>query len=84
MQTDGAIDFGGTNAYVAFENPAKLHLATFTIEAWFRRDGPGLTTTTGTGGVTTAIPLVTRGRGEDETAAHDTNYFVGIDDSTEC
>ena len=32
----------------------------FTLECWFRRDGTGTTTSTGTGGVS-AIPLVTKG-----------------------
>ena len=77
-----ALDFGGTNGYAAFGNPAKLHLTSFTIETWFNRQGAGTTTTTGTGGVTAAIPLVTRGRGEAETTAADTNYFLGIDTAT--
>ncbi len=77
-----ALDFGGTNAYVNFSNPAKLHLSTFTIETWFRREGTGLTTTTGTGGTTNAIPLVARGRGEAENPTVDLNYFLGIDATT--
>ncbi len=60
---NNAIDFGGTNAYVTFGDPAALDLAQFTIETWFRRDGTGVTTNTGTGGVL-AVPLVTKGRGE--------------------
>ncbi|MEI2610278.1 MAG: LamG-like jellyroll fold domain-containing protein [Candidatus Promineifilaceae bacterium] len=77
-----ALDFGGTNGYVTFGNPAKLHLATFTVETWFNRQGAGAATTTGTGGITNAIPLVTRGRGEAETALVDLNYFLGIDATT--
>jgi len=77
-----ALDFGGTDAYVNFSNPAKLHLSTFTVETWFRREGAGITTTTGTGGATTAIPLVARGRGEAESANVDLNYFLGIDATT--
>ena len=79
---DASIDFGGANAYVDFGNPAKLHLEEFTIECWFRKDGNGMTTTTGTHGIPNALPLVTRGRGQDETTLHDTNFFMGIDADT--
>jgi hypothetical protein len=77
-----AIDFGGTNAYVTFGNPAKLHLSTFTVETWFNRQGTGVSTNTGSSGIATALPLVTRGMAETETAATDLNYFLGIDTST--
>lgn len=79
---DAAIDFGGTNAYVTFGNPAELHLNTFTIETRFRRDGTGVGANTGTGGIPSAIPLVTRGFGEGEATLTDTNYFLGIDATT--
>ena len=77
-----AIDFGGTNAYVTFGNPAKLHLPAFTVEAWFNRQGSGVSATTGTNGIANALPLVTRGTGESESAATDMNYFLGIDTAT--
>ena len=73
-----ALDFGGTDDYVTFGDPAALDLAQFTVETWFKREGAGETTTTGTGGVTNAIPLVTKGRGEAEGSNVDTNYFLGI------
>jgi uncharacterized repeat protein (TIGR02543 family) len=79
---NGAIDFGGTNAYVGFGNPTKLKLATFTVETWFKREGAGLTTTTGTEGVASAVPLVAKGRGEAEDSNVDLNYFLGIDSTT--
>ena len=63
---------------MTFGDPAALDLAQFTIETWFHRDGTGATTTTGTGGVTSAIPLVTKGRGEAEGTDVDMNYFLGI------
>ncbi|PYR69577.1 MAG: hypothetical protein DMF88_05635 [Acidobacteria bacterium] len=72
-----AIDFGGTNAYVTFGPAPGLGAATFTIEAWFRRDGTGVTTSTGTGGIT-AVPLVTKGRSESDGSNVDMNYFLGI------
>src|SRR5437660_6515775 len=42
-----------------------LFRSTFTLETWFRRDGVGIATFSGTGGVT-AIPLVTKGMAETE------------------
>ena len=46
-----AIDFGGTNAFVTLGPAPGLGAARFTIETWFRRDGAGIATFTGTGGV---------------------------------
>jgi len=59
-----------------------LGLAAFTIECLFRREGAGATTTTGTGGITSAIPLVTKGREEAEGSSVDMNWFLGIDSNT--
>ncbi len=56
-----------------------LGASSFTIECWFQRTGTGATTTTGNGGATNAIPLVTKGRGEAEASNVDCNYFLGID-----
>ena len=39
----------------------------------------GRATSTGTGGLTTAIPLVTKGRGEGDQSNVDANWFLGID-----
>ena len=74
-----AIDFDGTNDYVTFGAAPSLGLPTFTLECWFKREGTGVATTTGTGGVTSAIPLVTKGRGEAEGSNVDMNWFLGID-----
>jgi hypothetical protein len=73
---------GGTQAYVNLGNPAALQLGNFTLELWVRRDGAGVGTNTGTGGIADAVPLITKGRAEDETAAHDINYFLGIRQGT--
>ena len=70
--------FGGTNAYARFGSPAALQLSTFTIELWLRRDGAGVGTNTGAGGIPDAIPLVAKGRAEAENAAVDINYLFGI------
>ena len=72
-----AIDFGGTNAYVTFGAAPGLGASTFTIETWFRRDGAGIATNTGTGGVV-AVPLVAKGMAEAEGGTVDMNYFLGI------
>ena len=80
-ETGHALAFGGTDGYVTFGDPAALDLFQFTVECWFRRDGAGITTSTGTGGVTDALPLVTKGRGEAEGSTVDMNYFLGIRDS---
>ncbi|HEU4334651.1 MAG TPA: LamG-like jellyroll fold domain-containing protein, partial [Candidatus Eisenbacteria bacterium] len=70
--------FGGTNAYANFGDPAALRLAAFTVEMWIRRDGAGVGTSTGTGGVPDAVPLLAKGRAEAETATQDINYLLGI------
>ena len=44
---------------------------------WFKWTGGGITTSTGTGGVASVIPLLSKGRGEDGTN-EDMNYFLGI------
>lgn len=79
-QTSSAIDFGGTNAHVAFGPAPGLGVSTLTVEAWFRRDGAGATASTGTGGIV-ATPIVTKGRGQADGSNLDMNYFLGIDAS---
>src|SRR5439155_1007442 len=55
-----------------------LGTATFTIETWFKREGPGIGTSTGSGGIADGIPLVTKGRAETDGSNVDMNYFLGI------
>ncbi len=76
-ETDHALDFGGTDAYVTFGQAPALGASQFTLECWFRRDGAGVTASTGLGGVH-AVPLVTKGRGESDASNLDMNYFFGI------
>jgi hypothetical protein len=64
------------------EAPPGLGLASFTIECRFKREGAGVATATGTGGLTAAIPLVTKGREEAEGGHADMNWFLGIDHAT--
>ncbi len=82
-ETNWALYFDGTNDYVTFGASQGLEtglgVQTFTIEVWFMKTGAGVTTSTGTGGLSSAIPLVTKGRGEAENSDVDMNYFFGID-----
>jgi hypothetical protein len=83
VPSGAAIDFDGTNDHVTFGSAPSLGVQNFTIETWFRRDGAGVATSTGTGGLASAIPLVTKGRGEAESPANlNMNYFLGIDASS--
>src|SRR5213076_1519256 len=43
-----------------------------------KREGAGVGTSTGTGGIPDAIPLVTKGRAQAEGSNVDMNYFLGI------
>ena len=43
--------------------PGAEHL-NFTLELWFRRTGAGVGTSTGSGGIANAIPLISKGRSE--------------------
>ena len=82
---DTALQFDGTNDYVTFGSSAgltQLGVQVFTIETWFKRTGTGIATSTGTGGLSAAIPLVTKGRGEGDNSNLDMNYFFGIDNAT--
>ncbi len=51
----------------------------FTLECGSSAPAAGTSTTTGNGGVTSAIPLLTKGRGEAEAPANvELNWFLGI------
>jgi hypothetical protein len=79
--TGTALDFDGADDFVTFGNAPALAATNFTIETWFRRDGIGVTTQTsgGTGGVTSVVPLVTKGASESDTPANvNMNYFLGF------
>ncbi len=78
--TGSALDFDGSNDYVTFGNAAGLNVTTFTIETWFKREGAGVATTTGGGGIASAIPLVAKGAQQAETPLNiNMNWFLGID-----
>jgi hypothetical protein len=82
IESSSGLHFDGVDDYVTFLDDDDLDLAQFTIETWFRRDGPGTPASTGWGGVS-AIPLVTKGRGEEDGTSLDMNYFLGIDAGTD-
>ena len=71
------LKLGSSGAYVTFGDPAKLDLATFTVETWFKRTGTGTPNTTGTGGIT-IVPLLTHGAPEAEGSNVDANWILGI------
>ena len=67
--------------YVSFgeSSGGGLSSPTFTVETWFMRDGAGVTTSTGTGGLTAVVPLVTKGRNDGTDGTNlDLNYFLGL------
>jgi hypothetical protein len=74
-----ALQLNGSSQYATLGASSDLQSANFTLELWFKRTGAGIGTTTGTGGIASAIPLITKGTAEGETAAADINYFFGID-----
>jgi hypothetical protein len=69
---------GSEGGYVLLPDDPSLKLSAFTLELWMRRDGAGIGTSTGNGGIADAIPLIARGRSEDDSPAHNTNYVLAI------
>ncbi|HNQ15019.1 MAG TPA: hypothetical protein PKM58_05615, partial [Pyrinomonadaceae bacterium] len=74
-----SLTFNGSTGYVTTGTGTAFNSATFTVETWFYRTAAGTGVTTGTGGIASAIPLLTKGTSESETASADVNYFLGID-----
>ncbi|HEY9250347.1 MAG TPA: Ig-like domain-containing protein, partial [Rariglobus sp.] len=80
-----ALRFDGVDDYVTMGVAPELGLGGppskgMTIECWFRRDGDGIVSSSGSGGVS-GVPLFGKGRGEDDGSAIDCDYFFGIDAS---
>jgi hypothetical protein len=79
-QNSYALSLNGTNQSVAMGTAPGLGVSAFTVEAWIKWNGTaGTGIDTGTSGLASAIPLVTKGRGESEGSNVDMNYFLGID-----
>ncbi len=76
--SSGGLAFDGVSHCVTLGTSPALGLSNFTLETWFKITAPGLSTSTGNGGVTNGIPLVTKGRGESDGDNRDMNYFLGI------
>ncbi len=72
-----ALVLDGTDDHVALGVQPALGLAQFTIEAWVRRDGEGAEMGTGVGGIQ-VVPIVAKGRGENDGTNVDTNYAFGF------
>ncbi len=81
FQAPDALLFGGTDAYVTFGQAKNLGLSAFTLECWLRREGVGAATRTGGDGLS-AIPLIAKGRGEDDGSPLDMNYFLGLESTS--
>jgi hypothetical protein len=77
----GGMFFDGVNDHVTFGNNPALGLSSFTLELWFRREGPGVGASSGSGGITVE-PLISKGRGENDGSNIDCNYLFGIESST--
>ncbi len=77
LSGQGALRFDGVNDYVTFGTAPGLGTTNFTIECWFKRQGAGVVASTGSGGFS-ALPLVTKGRGENEAGVTNMNYFFGL------
>ncbi|MDQ1635249.1 MAG: hypothetical protein QOJ32_2058, partial [Frankiaceae bacterium] len=75
---NGALLLNGAGQYASMGVAPAIGLKTFTIETRFRRDAAGVTTSTGVGGVTDAVPLLTKGRWEDDGSNVDSNWFLGL------
>src|SRR5262245_9911709 len=78
-----AVDFDSTapSDYITMGLAPSLNATNFTVELWFKREGNGINTTTGTLGLAAAVPLVAKGRGEAENSNVDMNYFLGLSNS---
>ena len=77
-----SLSFNGTNQRVTFGAAAGLGVSSFTLECWFYKSGAGVGASTGSGGITSGIPLIAKGRGEADGSNLDMNYFLGINSTT--
>lgn len=82
LPANTALWFDGVNDHVTMGVAPELGVGGppsngMTLECWFRRDGSGVTASSGSGGVA-VVPLVSRGRGETDGSNLDCNYLFGI------
>ncbi len=79
------IQFDGTNDYVTFGASSGLGVTNFTVELWFKRTGTGvgMATSGGTGGLSSAVPLIAKGAPQgDDVCTENISWFLGIDTAT--
>lgn len=82
---ESGVFLNGHSSYISMgfgATTSSLNTSSFTVECRFIRTGPGVTASTGTGGITAALPLVAKGVGEGDGSNLDANYFLGIDNVT--
>ncbi len=72
------VQLDGTDDAIQLGAAGSLGASQFTLELWFNRTGTGATASTGTGGATSIIPLISKGRSESDGTTVDTNYMLGI------
>jgi hypothetical protein len=73
----GAVVLDGKDDYATTGKKADFGLSTLTIEAWVRRDGDGITATSGAGGLA-LVPIAAKGLGEGDGSNIDCNYLFGF------
>ncbi len=73
----GALSFDGVDDHATTGLRPELGLETFTIEAWVRREGDGVTMTSGNGGLR-LVPIAAKGLGEGDGSNVDCNYAFGF------
>lgn len=79
---ESGLYFDGATSYVTMGTGSASATAfgarSFTVECRFLKMGAGTTASTGTGGLI-AVPLVAKGKSEEDATSKDANYFLGID-----
>ncbi len=77
------LSFDGVDDYVTFGPTTSLGVSSFTLETWFYWTGGGATTSTGSTGLPSVYPLISKGRTDGTDGSnHDINVFLGIDSAT--
>src|SRR4030095_15390488 len=78
VTAQAALSFDGTNDYVTFGNAPELGHPQFTLETWCKRTGTGIGNTTGSGGIASLVPLVTKGAPEADGSNAHANHLLGV------
>ncbi|MBC7904084.1 MAG: T9SS type A sorting domain-containing protein [Gemmatimonadaceae bacterium] len=79
MQAQSLV-FNGNGNHAKMGTASVLRLSDFTLEAWVKTEGAGITGSTGSGGHPAIIPLITKGRSDlDNVPTREVNYYFGYD-----